>query len=114
MKRLLPVLLLVACTPLAYLPHITMTVESQHWSARAVRVYCDSNAQLGVLRGVVLNAKRTRRIYLSGCDRIYLTVDVIGTRHAWTAPDYILVQPGDSLQVTIGPQLSLTTWRVRQ
>lgn len=115
MKHALLALILVACATTGTMaPPLTVSVTSHHWGADALRVYCDNGHRVGVLHDVTFSATRTRRLHLADCRRVYLSVDVIGRQRAWTAPDYVLVEPGDSLVVTIGPSLSLTAWRVRQ
>jgi len=90
---------------------LIVTVESQHWSAKTVRVLCDTH-QLGAVRGVVMGQPQRSRIGLGGCRSVRLRVEALGGE--WWMTEHILVEPGDTIALRIGPTLTLSAYMVRE
>jgi len=98
------------CGTLQASPALTVEVQSDHWYAKTVRVMCDTY-QIGAVRGVELNKTQRKRVALNGCYVVRLRVEAVGGE--WWASGGIMVQPGDTLKLRIGPTLALSAFTVR-
>lgn len=87
-----------------------VSVESNNWYAKTVRVIC-SDYQIGAIHGVQLNSTITKSVPLHNCQTVRLRVEAIG--NDWWVSEQIMVQPGDTLKLTIGPTLQLSAFLVR-
>ena len=117
-KMILLVLLLAGCATGSPVPHgqqddrtFTVDVESQHWNADEVRVYCADNGRyMGSIRGVGMEPVSKKKFRLGSCGSVYVVVTTLTDNGTWRSIGGS-VYGGRVLNVFIAHALYLSTIR---
>lgn len=112
MKRvLLAGMSVLACYGHPLQNRINVRVNNESYDARRVRVYCDGY-NVVTLRDLRLNESTQRTVRVASCKMAGYRVETIN--QVWSPPDLVLLNPGDTLVITIKSYLPLTYHSVRQ
>ena len=87
-----------------------VVIDSDNWYAKTVRVYCDRH-EVGAVRGVVMGQHTARTMRAAGCRIMQLRVDALGGDYWYS--EQVLVMPGDTVKLRIGPRLELSSIMLR-